>query len=498
MKHFTHRLAPQDTPVPRQKTRQLVAAFHVAEQIRRILDEPGRPLDGQTRQQMEPRFGWDFSHVRIYSDDAAKRSTRALGAAGYTVGSQIVLGEAHSNPSTSGGQRVLTHELAHVVQQGGRWALPRGLAPIDGLHEAQAQRVAVGGTATLSRVAPGTIQRSPLSDKVRAAVGTSPSLSSVLLALSNDDVQVNDADLDTAIQAMLGGRVGDIALAQQVRWRELGKTSGWAGPAGKGSTATRSIAVRYVAGRTPRRALVIAGVHGSEVQGIEVAEQLINDLSSAQNQPELSAVIVPDLFPDDAAYRDREGPGAHPNRNFPELSQDLAASGGKDALGKAIRPENAMLLQLIERFQPERIISIHGTWDPSIAGVSYDTRALTVGEEANAQAWGINPDSPEENAPPGLVNARRAGIQQAAEARDNALALNAAGLIDTRTTQVRPTAPRAPASSILRWRATLKAARTSQTSRTGREAWTPVSHSAAMLRSVASASSPSSHRTIRS
>ena len=94
-----------------------------------------------------------------------------------------------------------------------------------------------------------------------------------------------------------------------------------------------------------------------------------------------------------------------------------------------------MLLQLIERFQPERIISIHGTWDPSIAGVSYDTRALTVGEEANAQAWGINPGSPEENAPPGLVNARRAGIQQAAEARDNALALNAAGLIDTRTTQ---------------------------------------------------------------
>ena len=102
----------------------------------------------------------------------------------------------------------------------------------------------MGGTATLSRVAPGTIQRSPLSDKVRAAVGTSPSLSSVLLALSNDDVQVNDADLDTAIQAMLGGRVGDIALAQQVHWRELGKTSGWAGPAGKGSTATRSIAVR--------------------------------------------------------------------------------------------------------------------------------------------------------------------------------------------------------------------------------------------------------------
>jgi hypothetical protein len=305
-----------------------------------------------------------------------------------------------------------------------------------GKQGAARRPVSVGGAPA------GTIQRSPLSDKVRAAAGTSPSLTSVLAALSGEDVQVSDADLDQAISEMLGGRAEDIALAQQMRRRELGKTTGWAGPSGTGSTKQRSITVRYFAGRTERRALVIAGVHGSEVQGVEVAEQLIKDLANAQSQPEMSVVIVPNLFPDDAAYRDREGPGAHPNRNFPDPSRDLAASGGKDALGKTIRPENVMLMQVIERFAPERIVSIHGTWDASKAGVSYDPRVLTAAEEARAVSWGVSPDSDEANAPSGLVEARRAGALHGADAEDKALALNAAGLIDTRTSEGAVKGPR--------------------------------------------------------
>ncbi len=433
MRTFAHRPAPQGMPVPTLRTLQRAAATTVAAEIGRTLAKPGRPLDDVTRQRKEARFGWDLSRVRIHSDDAAMLSARTLGAAAYTVGSQIVLGRGYPNPATTGGQRLLEHELAHVVQQGGRRAQPRGLAPIGDAHETQAEQVAAGRHLRLDKVPPGTLQRSPLSDKVRAAAGPSPSLSNVLAALSGEDVQVNDPDLDAEISALLGGRAGDIALAQEVRRRELGKTSGWAGPSGKGSTVKRSIPVRYIAGRTARRALVIAGVHGSEVQGVEVAEQLLTDLANAGNQPEMSAAIVPNLFPDDAAYHDREGPGAHPNRNFPDPSRDLTASGGKDALGNAIRPENVMLMHLIERFAPERIISIHGTWDASMAGVSYDQRALTPDEEARAQSWGINPDSDEANAPPGLVDARRADAQRAADARDNALALSAAGLIDKTT-----------------------------------------------------------------
>jgi Domain of unknown function (DUF4157) len=437
-------LQAESWPAQAVRVGRRVASERSAADVERALAAPGRPLDPPVRAQMEERFQRDFSHVRVHSGDAAARSARGLGAAAYTVGAQIVVGESFPGAASPAGARLLAHELAHVVQQGGVRAQPRGLAPQGGPCEDEADQTAARHRVRLGRVAPGTVQRSPLSDRVRAAAGTSPTLNSVLAALSGSDVQVHDPDLDQEINRLFGGRADDIALAQQVRHRELGRTSGWTGPRGRGSAQPRGIPVRYVPGRTSRRALVIAGVHGSEVQGIEVAQQLLRDLASAPNLPEMSAIVVPDLFPDDAAYRDREGPGAHPNRNFPDASKDLAASGGKDALGKVIRPENAMLMQLMERFSPERIISIHGTWDPSKAGVSYDTRAEAPAEDARARAWGINPDSDESNAPRGLVQARHQGLVHAADEKDNRLSLGAADLIEARTTHGRVKGPNRP------------------------------------------------------
>jgi hypothetical protein len=426
-------MAPSE-PVPQRPI--LPIAARAAADISLALEGPGKSLDVATRAREEERFGRDLSHVRVHSDDASVRSAHALGAAAYSVGSQIVFGSTDHDFASPTRQRLLTHELAHVIQQGGRRSRPRHVAPIGSEHESQAQATAAGRSGELSAAQAGVIQRSPLSDKVRAAAGPAPTLSSVLAALSGNDVQVNDADLDTAISQMLGGRTEDIALAQQVRRQELGTTSGWAGPKGIGdATLKRSIKVHYVPGHTNRRALVIAGVHGSEVQGVEVAERVLADLTTGGQQAEMSAIIVPNLFPDDAAYRDREGPGAPPNRNFPDPSLDLAASNRKDKLSKVIRPENVMLMQLMERFAPERIISIHGTFDPSLAGVSYDSRALDPGEEESARAWGINPDADATTAPRGLIRARGAALQQAAEAEDKSLALRSADLIESRTKQ---------------------------------------------------------------
>jgi len=423
----------QSTSAQAVRVGRRVASARSAGDVEHALATPGRPLDSPARAQMEERFQQDFSRVRVHSGDAAASSARALGAAAYTVGSQIVVGESFPGEASPAGARLIAHELAHVVQQGGVRAQPRGLAPRGDPSEAEADRAAGGHRGRSGRVASGTIQRSPLSDRVRAAAGALPTLNSVLAALSGSDVKVNDPDLDQEINRLLGGRADDIALAQQVRQRELGRTSGWRGPRGTGAARPQSVTVRYVPGRTARRALVIAGVHGSEVQGIEVAQQLLRDLASAPNPPEMSAIVVPDLFPDDATYRNREGPGAHPNRNFPDPSKDLAASGGKDKLGKAIRPENVMLMRLMERFSPERIISIHGSSNPSLAGVSYDTRAETPVEDARARAWGHNPNSDESNAPRGLVQTRHQGFVHAADEKDNRLSLDAADLIEART-----------------------------------------------------------------
>lgn len=76
-----------------------------------VLRSPGRPLDAGTRASIEPRFGHDFSQVRIHADARAAESARAVDARAYTVGRHVVFGETLS-------RGLLAHELAHVVQQG--------------------------------------------------------------------------------------------------------------------------------------------------------------------------------------------------------------------------------------------------------------------------------------------------------------------------------------------------------------------------------------------
>ncbi len=82
-----------------------------------VLHSAGRPLDPATRAFMEPRFGHDFSHVRVHTDARAAESARALNALAYTVGRDMVFGAGHYVPGTAEGQRLLAHELVHVVQQ---------------------------------------------------------------------------------------------------------------------------------------------------------------------------------------------------------------------------------------------------------------------------------------------------------------------------------------------------------------------------------------------
>lgn len=62
---------------------------------------------------------YDFSRVRIHTDSRAGESARAIHARAYTVGDHIVFSPGAFAPHTPAGQRLLTHELAHVVQQSG-------------------------------------------------------------------------------------------------------------------------------------------------------------------------------------------------------------------------------------------------------------------------------------------------------------------------------------------------------------------------------------------
>jgi hypothetical protein len=79
----------------------------------------GAPLDPDTRAFMEPRFGFDFSSVRIHADSQAADAARSVNAHAYTLGSSVVFGAGKFAPASDSGRRLLAHELAHVVQQSG-------------------------------------------------------------------------------------------------------------------------------------------------------------------------------------------------------------------------------------------------------------------------------------------------------------------------------------------------------------------------------------------
>lgn len=79
----------------------------------------GSPLPPATRAFFEPRFGADFSHVRVHTGGRADATARAVSAKAFTVGSDIVFAGGQFAPESQEGQHLLAHELTHVVQQDG-------------------------------------------------------------------------------------------------------------------------------------------------------------------------------------------------------------------------------------------------------------------------------------------------------------------------------------------------------------------------------------------
>ncbi len=80
----------------------------------------GQPLSKSERAYFEPRFGADFSQVRLHSDAQAAESARALNAKAYTLGQDVVFGTGQYTQGTGEGRRLMAHELTHVVQQSGK------------------------------------------------------------------------------------------------------------------------------------------------------------------------------------------------------------------------------------------------------------------------------------------------------------------------------------------------------------------------------------------
>jgi hypothetical protein len=173
----------------------------------------------------------------------------------------------------------------------------------------------------------------------------------------------------------------------------------------------REVVAHIFPGTSDRRALIIGGVHGSELSGIEVVERLL-PLLRGGSKPHFTVVVIPRLFPDNAAEAEKsprqigseanigrktKGNKVDPNRHFPMLGKPFdpakpvdagpQLSSGRRGAGRAIEPENVALLKLIDTFRPERIASVHAHRTCSQAGIYADPRT-----DAAGIALGFAPD----------------------------------------------------------------------------------------------------------
>jgi len=125
--------------------------------VNETLDSPGSPLEGGPREEMEARFGHDFSAVRVHTDERAAESAGAVSALAYTVGPHIVFGAGQYAPGTQAGRHLLAHELTHTIQQSSGTALQRQAAAGEPADAAEAEAGQVADQVSAAPAAAGLI-----------------------------------------------------------------------------------------------------------------------------------------------------------------------------------------------------------------------------------------------------------------------------------------------------------------------------------------------------
>lgn len=115
----------------------IAARVPVPRSVDDVLGHAGQPLDASLRAYFEPRFGSDFSDVRVHHDAPAERAAFSVGAQAFSTGRHIVFGRGRWQPYAETGRHLLAHELAHQVQRSRYgdsdliWRKPLNIADFD-------------------------------------------------------------------------------------------------------------------------------------------------------------------------------------------------------------------------------------------------------------------------------------------------------------------------------------------------------------------------------
>jgi len=183
-----------------------------------VLHSSGHPLDPTTRAWLEPRFGHDFSNVRVHTDARAAESAHAVNALAYTVGHDVVFGSGQYAPNTDRGNRLLAHELTHVVQQSRGGAAQQGKAISESSDAAEVEADATANRV-MNSVAPVQVTQAPnatlhaLTDEEKAGAIAGSIVGSALLAVgiawlagAFDKSRFSDTELTTYLTFLATNR----------------------------------------------------------------------------------------------------------------------------------------------------------------------------------------------------------------------------------------------------------------------------------------------------
>lgn len=148
------------------------------EEAIRAASGAGQPLARETRAFFEPRFGHDFSRVRVHAGGEAASAARAIQAQAYTLGPHIAFASGQYAPETPHGKQLIAHELAHVVQQSGgavhtASSLAPGASPSQGIARQAApeeEEPEAGASAASPETAGATAEASAARPEMTEAV----------------------------------------------------------------------------------------------------------------------------------------------------------------------------------------------------------------------------------------------------------------------------------------------------------------------------------------
>ena len=221
-------------PIQAKSGRSLSDSFEAGADVEtRVSQSEGRgsPLPDPVRAYLEPRFGVDFSQVRVHTGSDAIQMNRDLGARAFTHGSDIYFGEGHG----PGNLELSAHELTHVVQQTGPVVQDeRSVRQPGDLYERGVRR---GSHATQRKVIQKVIQRAPVNthfgefkDEYFADIkqdGTAIGADLFLKFTPNDKVDATKVALTQSVKNYVEGNPIAVDVTKEAQQVKSGTAKGY-------------------------------------------------------------------------------------------------------------------------------------------------------------------------------------------------------------------------------------------------------------------------------